>query len=396
MRARLKRILPALLLLAGVIAAWALLQTPARVPATPPEESPPTVKTVTVKPRPVQMTIHSQGTVQPIQKIELTAEVSGQVTQVASNFQVGGFFEAGERLVQIDPRDYELAITQAKARVAEARSRLLQEKGKVKWSRKGWEMLGQGQPTPLTLGLPELEEARAELQAAKAALEKAKLRRKRTAVRAPFDSLIRKKWVGLGEYVEKGTRIARIIAVAAVEVRLPVTLAELAFLDLPLAPRHALTQGPKVILKSMLAGQHCRWVGRIVRTEGVIDKQTRRLYLIAKVKALYDSLDKPAACPLPVGLFVQATISGQVVESVSVLPRQALRLGETVWVVNDTGQLTFRPIEVLRAKGDWMAVQGELRPGEAVAVSPLPQAVEGMKVQAKPVSRRLWAETFKG
>lgn len=110
-------------------------------------------------------------------------------------------------------------------------------------------------------------------------------------MRAPFDSLLREKSVGVGEYVEEGTPIARLIAIDKVEVPLPVTLSEMAFLDVPLAPQEKLgTKGPKVTLHALLAGERHRWKGRIVRTAGVIDKKTRMLYVIAEVHDPYGYL----------------------------------------------------------------------------------------------------------
>lgn len=110
------------------------------------------------------------------------------------------------------------------------------------------------------------------------------------------------------------------------------------------------------------------------------------LYVIAEVQDPYGYLSDSPKAPLLVGLFVKAAIEGRTVDHVSLLPRQALRQGNQVLVVNDEGRVSFRKVEVLCAKGDWMVVQGDLERGEAVVVSPLPQAVEGMEVDAERAS----------
>ena len=56
-------------------------------------------------------------------------------------------------------------------------------------AKKDWEELGEGQASPLTLRIPQLEEARALLNATEADLEKAKLNLERTIWDLPFDGL---------------------------------------------------------------------------------------------------------------------------------------------------------------------------------------------------------------
>lgn len=240
-----KVILPVAILLTGIAASWAIVQAPAELATTPPKAEPPHVKTVPVQPRSVRLDVRSQGTVRASTEVELAAEVAGKVIKVAPGFREGRFFKRGELLVQIEPRDYDLAIVKARAQVKEAHGRLLREEAKGGLARKAWQKIGSGEPNPLGLRVPEIKGARAKLKAAKAALKTALLHREQTEIRVPFDSLIREKWVGVGEYVEEGTPIARLIAVNKAEVRLPITLAELAFLDLPLAPRQELAKGAK-------------------------------------------------------------------------------------------------------------------------------------------------------
>lgn len=134
------------------------------------------------------------------------------------------------------------------------------------------------------------------------------------------------------------------------------------------------------MLQASLAGKRHHWEGRIVRTEGVIDEKTRMLYAIAEMRDPYGNLGLSQGAPLPVGLFVEAEIEGRTLAHVHLLPRQALCQGGQVLVVNGEHLISFREVEVLRVKGEWAVVQR----GEAVVVSPLPQAVEGMEVKVEP------------
>ena len=61
----------------------------------------------------VKLNIRSQGVVVPRTEIDLVPEVAGQIIQLHPSLVAGGFFEAGDILVTIDPRDYDYAIAEA-------------------------------------------------------------------------------------------------------------------------------------------------------------------------------------------------------------------------------------------------------------------------------------------
>ena len=89
-----------------------------------------------------------------------------------------------------------------------------------------------------------------------------------------------------------------------VEVRLPVPLHELPFVDLPDALDK--TSNPvSVSLSSINEGLEGHWNGQIVRTEAVMDRKNRVLYAIAEVADPYTA----QATPLHVGSFVRAEIA---------------------------------------------------------------------------------------
>lgn len=64
----------------------------------------------------VSLTVTSQGEARPRTQINLVPQVAGRITYVNPDFIEGGFFEAGETLVQIDDADYRLAVTRLRPR----------------------------------------------------------------------------------------------------------------------------------------------------------------------------------------------------------------------------------------------------------------------------------------
>jgi multidrug efflux system membrane fusion protein len=378
--------LPLAFLVAGGIGAMALIQS-----YTPPEPEPvvfepPLVEVMEVKQERIRLTITAEGSVSPRVESELVPEISGRVTSVSSSLAIGGFFAAGDELLKIDGREYELTVTRARAAIAQSELRVVTEEQEGAVARAEWKDLADGEPTPLALRLPQLAEAKAALASAQAALEQAEFDLERTSVRAPFDGRVRRKQVDLGQYVQRGQAIATLYSTDVAEIQLPIPDQELEYVDLPLAYVNAdsTDRQPRVVLSTEFAGSTYEWQGRIVRTEGEIDPETRMVRAIAQVQDPYAQAKNSRRPPLAVGMFVQAEIRGRAVQAIS-LPRTALRGADQVWVVNARNQLEFRQVDILRLERDRVLLRGGLETGERVCLSNLEAAVQGTEVRVAGV-----------
>jgi RND family efflux transporter MFP subunit len=378
---RMWKILPILIVVVAAAAATALVLSKPKTEKREPEAIAPAVRVHTVELADRQLTVVSQGTVSPRTQSVLVSEVAGRVIEVSPSFVPGGFFEAGELLVRIDPHDYRQAMIGAQAREAQARLRLAQSEAEARLAREEWNELGSGDPDPLTLFEPQLAEAEAALAAALAGVEQAQTNLERTAVRAPYPGRVQAKHVDRGQVVAPGTPLATIYAVDLAEVRLPLPDDELAFVDLPLGYRgeSGANPGPKTILRAEFAGGIHEWNGRIVRTEGVIDPLSRMIHTVAQVEDPYGR-GEPGRPPLAVGMFVEAEIVGRLVEGVAVIPRAAFRPDGRVLIVDAEDRLRFREVRVLRAQKENVIVEAGLADGERVCTTPLSAVIEGMKV----------------
>jgi len=112
-----------------------------------------------VKPSAIKMTVTSQGTVAPKREIDLVSQVSGKVVAVADNYANGGFFQGNEMLVQIEPADYEFAVTRAKAQEARAEEQVALEQGRSRQAKREWRDLGDKTANKLFLRQPQLNAA---------------------------------------------------------------------------------------------------------------------------------------------------------------------------------------------------------------------------------------------
>ena len=257
-------------------------------------------------------------------------------------------------------------------------------------ARREWADLGRGDPNALTLRQPQLEEARAAVAAAEAALDRARRDIDRAAIRAPYAGRVQSKDVDIGQFVTKGTPVARIYAVDSAEIRLPLPDQQLAYLDVALSYRGGGQQtGPSVTLSANFAGRQHTWQGRIVRTESEIDPVSRMVHLVAEVRDPYAPGSDPSRPPLAVGMFVEAEIEGRTVRDIVVLPRAALRGRDQVLVVDESSRLHYRQVEILRSTSDEVLIRGGLAEGDVVCVSPLDTVTDGMAVRVLDADVRM-------
>lgn len=369
------------ILAGGVLLIAAMGAMRPKIKPETPEVTPPTVFYATAEPRSVTLDVYAQGEVRPRTDITLTAEVSGRIVATGPGFVEGGAFKAGDLLVRIEDADYRLAVTSARARVAQAAESLKREEAEAVLAARDYEELGRGRdPSELTLRLPQLAQAKAAYEAARADLKAAELSLERTEVKAPFDGRVRNRLAGQGQFVAPGSQLGRIFATDVAEIRLALTDGDLAKLGLPIAFAETAEQpGPPVLLSAVIAGAAHEWRGRIARTDGAIDPATRQVSAIAVVDDPYGAGADDGA-PLAVGLFVDARIAGRPLDRAFVLPRSALYGRDEVYVIAADDTLRRRKVTVVSAERDSIIVTAGLETGERVATSPLRGAGEGGKV----------------
>jgi RND family efflux transporter MFP subunit len=363
-----RRLPPALIILVLGAALMAALITlrPRPEPRPEPEPPPPMVDVVRVVLEERALTVRSQGTVEPRREIQLVSQVGGSVVEVAPNFASGGTFAEGEWLVQIDDRDYHFALTGAKARLADAQRALAAERGLSRQAEREWRDLGSEDANALFLRKPQLAAAEAAVAAAQAEVDRARLDLERTRVSVPFRGRIQDTLVNVGQFVTPGTPIATLYDAAVAEVRLALTDAEAALLDLPLGFERDEDVFPEVVLSGEIAGERYQWHGRITRTKASLDPQSRMHHAVVEVPEPFNR--QRQAAPLLMGLFVEAEITGRSLPGLAALPRSAVFQRNRIYTVSDNGEVTSKQMRILRVEEDRVWVNGDLRDDEAVII----------------------------
>jgi RND family efflux transporter MFP subunit len=375
-RSILKIALPAVVLVAGFAVAAFLVsarQMPERVDRAAPG---PLVEVITAAAADVPVVVHGHGEVSATVEVEVVPEVSGRVVEVAPAFVAGGLFAAGEVLVTIESRDYELAVERARASVERAAVALERERAEAEAARAEWRAMHPDQepPSPLVVREPQLRQASAELEAARAELAAAELDLERTRISLPFAGVVVSESVDVGQYVTPGRAIAHVYGSDRVQVRVPLEDRELAWIDVP-----GLGGGgsSEAAVRATFAGREHLWEGRVVRLEGQVDPGSRMVHVVVEVPRPFAG----AQPPLMVGTFVDVAIDGRTLEGVVAVPRFAVHEGRHVWVVEDD-TLHIRQVEVARSDRETALIRAGLGDRVQVVVSALDAVTDGMTVRA--------------
>ena len=380
----LKWILPIVALLIGAGATKALLSARKAPVAEPRRHLGPLVETAAAVLGDVTVTVSGQGEVLPRVRVELLPEVTGRVIKVHPRLVSGGRVGAGETLVEIDPRDYQLRVERARAAVARAAVALEREQAEAAAARDEWQAVnGDAEAPALLVREPQMRQAQAEVAAAEADLAAAELALERTRLSVPFDALVLSENVDAGQWISQGRAVATLVGTDAVEIRVPLDDAELRWLDGLELGRPSAAQGPRATVSTHFAGRDTVREGRVHRLEGQVDPRSRLVHVVVRVEDPFrsDGLSSDTPPLLP-GTFAEVRIDGHPLAGVLTVPRAALRPDDVLWVI-DGDELHIRAAEVLRRDRDRVILSagGAVQAGDRVVISNLEAVADGLKVR---------------
>ena len=367
-----------------VVCFWVLVGKPEAESSQQVEPRRPLVDVMIATPAEHAITVQTQGTVEPVTRVSLLAQVSGKVEAVSETFLEGRFFKKGDTLLQLETADYDFAIARAVAQEAAAAQRLAEERGRNLQAKREWRDLGSNEANDLFLRKPQLYAAETALEAARADVEASKLALARTALKAPFDGRLEKKLVDVGQFVAPGAALAQVYATDRVEVLLPISESQLALLALPLFETSIDTY-PDVTLTARFGGERWQWQGQITRMQASIDRDSRATFAIAEVNDPF-SEGVDGRPPLTPGLFVEASIRGKPIQQSIELPATALRGDDTVLRLAAGDRLERLPVELLRRAQERVWVRG-IAAGERIVLEQSSLLSSGTAVEVAKVLR---------
>lgn len=392
----LKIILPIVVVAAAVAGTVVLVKNPIQPQKATMQEivTPVQVEPLTIAAE--QVVVNAQGTVTPAEQIQIRPEVSGRIVELSSELVPGGVFQRGDAIARIDPRDYEARLAAQREMVAGARFLLKQEKARKAVAEKEWSLLESSVPAnqenwDLALRIPQIEQARAALAAAEAGLAKAELDVARCTLVAPFNAIVIREHVDLGQLVNPQMEVATIAGTDTYWVQVSVPVASLPWIEFPSDEG---ASGSKARITYRAGTVLVERQGHVVRLLGDLDPAGR---LARVLVAIHDPLNQdrdPSDLPLLVGAYVDVEVFGKTMDDVVVVPRVALRdvaamdtaegTGiEGIWIMDDDDRLEMRPVEVVWRAKDSVFLRNGFRDGERLIVSRIASPIEGMKLRLK-------------
>ncbi len=381
-------ILPLLVLAAGGVVAWYLMQSRPQAARKPAPRQARLVDTAMARHASYRIVVEAQGAVVPARRVDINPQVAGALVDVSPELEPGGRFAAGDVLAVVDPRDYELAIRQREAELAEAEAQLAVEMGNQEVARRESEILGdlvsEGR-MDLVLRKPQLETAKARVAVARAALDVARLDLERTRVTAPFDAVVEARNVVLGSRVDATTTIATLVGTDEYRVEVTVPARDLRWLEIPHGADGTGSLARVADDSAWPAGTHRR--GAVVRRLVDLEPEGRLARLLVAVPdPLALSLENADEPTLLLGAFVNVAMVGKSIEGV-VLDRAYLRDGDAVWLVDNDNTLEIRSVEVAYRGPREVVIAGGLREGERIVASDLSTPVAGMPLRVSDRER---------
>jgi len=375
-------ILPVIIVLAGMVGMAGMVLS-----KTPPDkiEHPQIgilVETLALQASDHQVRIQVTGTVQAAMSVNIVPQVSGRVVRLARGFKEGAFIQKGQLLFEIEDADYQLAAEKSRAEIAKAEYDLASVESQARVARLEWERVkldAKTQPNPLVFYEPQLKNAQAALAGAKADLQQRLLDVARTRIYAPFNCRVRSKAVDPGQYVVAGQTVAAVAGTDAAEIVVPVPLDELQWIDVP---RAGVRKGSAAEVHLSAGGSDYTWKGRIDRSLGEVDAQSRMIRMVVRVDDPFGLEHKDHnALDLAEGLFVNVILTGRTLDRVFAIPAHALRHQETVWLMGPDNMLHIEPVKILRREKDRVLVRGELQAGQQLVTTQISGAAQGMQLR---------------
>ena len=338
--------------------------------------------------RPMERTITALGTLQAIDRATVSIKTTGRLRTFSVD--IGSAVKAGDVLVQIEPRDYELRIKQTEALLAQARARLgLTVEGgddkvdieKVSTVREAKALLAEAEKNVARFRRLQLEKisSEAEMERAQAAylvnlnryedslqdarekqavlaqrraeLEIARQQLTDTSVRAPFDGVVQQRLTSMGEFVAAGSAVLVLVRVDPLRLRA----------EVPERLASQIRAGQPVRLA--LDGDTNSYVGSLQRISPALDERTRMLTVEAEIA-------NPGH--LRPGAFAKAAIVVQDAKPALVIPEDAIVTfaGTERALTIATNTAIEKRITTGRRENGFVEVLKGLRPGERVIRRP--------------------------
>jgi multidrug efflux system membrane fusion protein len=297
------------------------------------------------------------GTVQAYFTIDIHAKVDGELQEVL--FTEGRHVKKGDVLAKIDPRLYQAALDQAKAKRAQDAATLVAAE-KDLGRAKALALKSFDTQQNVDQQQAKVDQLKASILADEALIETAQTQFDYTTIVAPSDGRIGIRLVDPGNMV----RAADSKSLATLVLTQPSTV----LFTLPATSlgdvREALKRGPVEVTAFDQNNRLALATGKLLLIDNVIDQAAAAI----RLKALFPNEDE-ALWP---GDFVNARLLVETRRNALVVPTSAVQSGPHglfTWVVSGDNTVEPRPIEVGPATGNLTIITAGVADGERIVTA---------------------------
>jgi membrane fusion protein, multidrug efflux system len=313
------------------------------------------------------------GTTEAVRSVTLQAQVTGYLASRGA--PDGADVKQGELLYQIDPRDYQAALSQVKAQAqhdaaAYDYSRVSQHRNSV-LSKDGWVATDTLDQTT-----SNFRQSEATLAADAAAMQTAELKLGYTEIRAPFAGRLGKSLVHEGALINAtGTQFNTLVELDPIYVTFNPSQTELA------AIVKSRSKGPIAAEVQTSDDAQERYSGTLSFLDNVVDRSTGTI--TARV-----TVSNPDHTLLP-GEFVHVHVHIADRPGALLVPQVALgssQLGRFVYVVGKDGKVEQRFVSPGASYGSLIVIDKGVQEGDRIIVGNLQKIAVGIPVAPEPAS----------
>ena len=307
---------------------------------------PPTaISTVVAKQTSWQPTLDTIGSVVAINGVTVSTDLAGIVSQIA--FESGAKVHAGDLLVHLDTSQEEAQLHQAEAQRDLAQVNLKRNTGLL---------------ASKTISQSDYDTSEATFRQMQATVDQYRAVIARKTLRAAFNGIVGIRQANLGQYLSTGDPVVTLQSFDPIYVNF----------SLPQQNLSKLAVGQTVELHAD-AFDNEAFAGKINAINSLVDQTTRNVQVQA-------TLSNPDAKLRP-GMFVKVSVLMNESKEVIAIPATAIHYapyGDSIFIVSDMKDpQSGKPykgvreqfVKVGQARGDLVAIDSGLKPGEEVATS---------------------------
>lgn len=310
------------------------------------------------------------GTVTAASTVTLRSRVDGEL--MALHFTEGQQVKAGQLLAEIDPRPYQVALTQAQGQLAKNQATLANARRDLARYEK-LAKTGLVSQQELDTQRSLVSETLGSIKADEGSVASAQLNLTYSRITAPTDGRVGLKQVDIGNYISSGDSNGIVVITQTHPVDVVFSLPEN---NIPMI-QQAQKSGKPLLTEAWDRSNKTHLTdGQLLSLDNQIDSTTGTI----KLKARFANADD-ALFP---NQFVNVRLKVNTLHDAIVIPAAALQMGNEghfVWVVNSERKVSKKAVSIGIQDSEKVVIKDGLDSGERVVTDGLDRLTEGATVE---------------